>query len=243
MSRRVARRRPPVGQALVETALVLPMFLMILFGIIGLGLGIFYHQQVTNAAREAARWAAVHSATSACATVGHLDPSDEDPPGVTGYQAANEPIHYNRCDRVELGWPTMTARARDRLFGLPPSNVTIAACWSGYRWDSNNSFDAPPDELDVEITPGVFIVAQTHWAPCHIAGQDPTITPDAIPCSGPLVTDDEASSMSERPAVPIGNQVTAYACYVWSPPLAGFLLIPSQIELRAVITEPIQRQQ
>ena len=41
----------------------------------------------------------------------------------------------------------------------------------------------------------------------------------------------------------IGNRVTAYACYNWTPPLAGFLLVPQQVTLRGVITEPIQRQQ
>ena len=40
-----------------------------------------------------------------------------------------------------------------------------------------------------------------------------------------------------------GNQVTAYACMQWSPPLAGFLLIPSSITMQAVITEVIHRQQ
>jgi hypothetical protein len=29
----------------------------------------------------------------------------------------------------------------------------------------------------------------------------------------------------------------------WSPPMAGFLLIPDTVTLRAVISEPIQRQQ
>jgi hypothetical protein len=37
--------------------------------------------------------------------------------------------------------------------------------------------------------------------------------------------------------------VTAYACYVWQPPMAGFLLLPNQVTLRAVVTEAIQRQQ
>jgi len=49
--------------------------------------------------------------------------------------------------------------------------------------------------------------------------------------------------MSEGPGVIIGNRVTAYACYNWTPPLAGFLLVPQQVTLRGVITEPIQRQQ
>lgn len=237
------RPRTTRGQTLVETALVLPLFLMLLLGIIILGVGIFYQQQVTNAAREAARWAAVHSATAACATVGNLDPDDEDPPGVPGHQAAYRPQYYNRCDRVEDGWPDMTTWARDRLSGIPRGAVTIAACWSGYRNDSNDAFDAPPDELEIEIAPGVPYVYQTHWSQCTIGGQDPTTATNDIACTGPLITDDEASSMSERPGVIVANRVTAYACYEWRPPLAGFLLIPSIVNLRAVITEPIQRQQ
>ena len=49
--------------------------------------------------------------------------------------------------------------------------------------------------------------------------------------------------MSEGTGKPVANTVTAYACYQWSPPLAGFLLIPSTVTLRAVISEPIERQQ
>lgn len=49
--------------------------------------------------------------------------------------------------------------------------------------------------------------------------------------------------MSESKAVIVANTVTAYACYVWRPPLAGFLLIPGQLTLRATATEAIQRQQ
>jgi hypothetical protein len=231
------------GQTLVETALVLPLLLAFLFGIISLGMGIFFQQQVTNAAREAARYAAVHSATAECGTVGNLNPDSMDPPGVSGHHATYQPLHYNRCDRIEFGWPKMTAWARERLFGLPPQAVRVVACWSGYRMDSNDAFDAPPDELEVEVTPGVTTTYQTHWAQCTMAGQDPTTNPDAIPCTGSIVTDDEASNMSEGPGVIVGNRVTAYACYSWTPPLAGFLLIPPQMELRAVITEPIQRQQ
>ena len=41
----------------------------------------------------------------------------------------------------------------------------------------------------------------------------------------------------------VANRVTVYACYVWAPPMAGFLLIPTTVTFRAVISEPIQRQQ
>ncbi len=64
MVRRRTHRPASRGQALVETALVLPIFLTIVLGVIVLGIGLFYQQQITNAAREAARYAAIHSATS-----------------------------------------------------------------------------------------------------------------------------------------------------------------------------------
>lgn len=43
------------GISTVEMALVLPLFLLLVFGMIQFGLGWFYKQTVTNAAREGAR--------------------------------------------------------------------------------------------------------------------------------------------------------------------------------------------
>jgi Flp pilus assembly protein TadG len=64
----------PRGQAMVELALILPLFIMLLVGVIVLGVGVFYQQQLTNAAREAARYASIHSATAQCPTVSKLPP-------------------------------------------------------------------------------------------------------------------------------------------------------------------------
>ena len=51
----LVRRAPSLrGQTMVELALILPLFLSLLLGIVILGVGVFYQQQVTNAAREAA---------------------------------------------------------------------------------------------------------------------------------------------------------------------------------------------
>jgi hypothetical protein len=30
---------------------------------------------------------------------------------------------------------------------------------------------------------------------------------------------------------------------VWRPPMAGFLLIPTQVTIRGIVTEDVQRQQ
>jgi len=53
-------RRGQRGQSLVETALVLPILLIILMGIFDFGRAIFAYNAVSNSAREAARLAIVN---------------------------------------------------------------------------------------------------------------------------------------------------------------------------------------
>jgi hypothetical protein len=64
----VRGRRRTRGQALVEFALVLPIFLAMLLGIVDLGRVIWANNALAGAAREAARFAIVHggSASTAC---------------------------------------------------------------------------------------------------------------------------------------------------------------------------------
>jgi Flp pilus assembly protein TadG len=226
----VPRDERPRGQAMVELALVLPLFVMLLVGIIVLGIGVFYQQQMTNAAREAARYASIHSATAMCPTVSTLGPTAP-------------PRTYSPCDTPASSWPFMTAAGRQLVFGLPPSAVNVAACWSGYREDTTNAYDAPPPG-NYDISSSTVTIAST-FAQCTIDGADPTTNPNAIGCNSGLAatTVDQASNLSEGPGRIVANTVTAYACYLWSPPMAGFLLIPQTVTLRAVITEPIERQQ
>lgn len=219
---------------MVELALVFPLFVMVFFGIIVLGIGVFYQQQITNSAREAARFASIHSATASKPTVSWFDP---DP----------QPLSYSRYDQPEDGWPHMTAAGRRLIFGLNPADVNIAACWSGYRINVGGfpvgAMDAPPPLA----LPGYDVIGpiDSGFAQCHIDGADPTSDPSDIGCTDTLAstTADEASNLSEGQGRIVANTVTAYACYRWSPPLAGFLLIPQTVTLRAVITQPIERQQ
>ncbi len=81
-------RRSGRGQALAEFALVFPFFMLALFAVIVFGLTIFYDQQVTNVAREAARYAAVNGVEAQCPTISH------DPPPAP-------PFSYYRCDPPE----------------------------------------------------------------------------------------------------------------------------------------------
>lgn len=225
LRRRSMSRPQSRGQALVEFALILPLFIMVLMGVIVLGIIVFYNQQLTNAAREAARFAAVHSESSLCPTIGHLAPS-------------NPPQTYSTfCDSVANGWPKMTPFARSKVFGLNPAEVIISACWSGYQ-EPGGAYDARPPAV---YSDGDY--SSNAWAQCTIDGRDPTDDPSAIGCAPGLITVDTASSASERPGRIVANRVTAYACMRWAPPMAGFLLIPDTVTLRAVISEPIQRQQ
>jgi hypothetical protein len=225
---------------MVEFALILPLFLTVLTGVIVLGIIVFYNQQLTNAAREAARFAAIGSATAQCSVVSTLDPVG---PGLTfvdpltGHQATwDAPTTYDQCDRPQDGWPKMTAFAQSKVFGMNAAAVEVAACWSGYRTATH--YDTPP--------PGNYAVQgniQSTWAQCTIGGADPTSNAGAIACAPALGTIDTASDMSEGQGRVVANRVTAYACYQWSPPMAGFLLVPQTVTFRAVISEPIQRQQ
>lgn len=223
------RPRHVKGQTMVELALVMPLFTMVLFGIIVLGIGVFYQQQLTNVAREAARFAAISSATAQCPVVGSLDP-------------ASPPLSYplpGGCDRKVDGWPKLTTHSRDATFGLPKSAIHVSACWSGYRKDTaSGAIDAPPPGIYDSIGTITSVFVQ-----CHIDGHDPATNPEAIGCASGMPTTDEASSLSDAVGRPVANTVTAFSCYAWNPPLAGFLLIPDQVILRAVVTEAIQRQQ
>ncbi|HEX7067389.1 MAG TPA: TadE family protein [Candidatus Limnocylindria bacterium] len=229
----VVSSHTPRGQTLVELALVLPLAIAALTGIITFGLGVFYTQQVTNAAREAARFAAIHSATAQCPTVSKMDPMPKPGDG------------YYRCDAPEDlapdgspdPWGNMVDAGRSKIFGLPSQAVIIVACWSGYVDDATGAYDAPPPDTVAGIS--------TSWAPCTIDGKDPAAQSESIPCSANLYagTSDTASNVSEAQGRTVANQVTVFACYEWTPPLAGFLLLPDTITLRGVVSEPIQRQQ
>jgi Flp pilus assembly protein TadG len=59
MTRNPAKRRR--GAATVEAAVVMPVFLLFVLGILIGGLGVFRHQQVAWLAREAARYASVRA--------------------------------------------------------------------------------------------------------------------------------------------------------------------------------------
>lgn len=224
------------GQTIVELALAAPLFFMVLIGIIVLGIGVFYQQELSNVAREAARYAAIHSATAQCPTVSNLDP---DPP----------PQTYYRCDPPGTNWPQMTSFARERAFGLPPDGIQFSACWSGY-WVTDaygyfTDYDALPADPSGAPNPFRYCTIPSNDGGT-IVDVDPRTSAEQIRCTDPLPATTAANDMASNVAASYGgtaNEVTVFACFNWSPPGAGFLLIPETVTLRAVITETLQYQQ
>ena len=216
------------GQALVEFALTFPLFVLVLFSIIVLGLYIFYNQQLENATREGARYAAVHSTRAQCPTVSRLDPIETN----------KEPDKYFRCDAPESGWTDWIGTARSKIWGMAPSSVRMSACWSGFV-DPAGEHDALPEP------PNTF-------TQCTIGGVNPRTDPDSLACPPPTPApfggapstagDDKASSLAFANGRHYPTTITAYGCFNWVPPMAGFLFIPNSITLRAVATEGMQRQ-
>jgi Flp pilus assembly protein TadG len=66
--RTMSNRSRNGGQALVEFALVLPIFMLVFFGLIDLGRAVYTYNTVANAARSAARVAIVNQSTSGTST-------------------------------------------------------------------------------------------------------------------------------------------------------------------------------
>ncbi len=62
----MTRRDKPRGQAMVEFALVIPVFILLMVGLFDFGRVIWVNDTLSTAAREAARFAIVHGATAPC---------------------------------------------------------------------------------------------------------------------------------------------------------------------------------
>jgi TadE-like protein len=108
MTRQRSPRPPARGQAMVEFALVAPMFFLLLFGIIEAGRFIFYYESLSGATREGARYAIVNGAnTLGC-------PSGPPAPGTSACDTSG--------DRV-------VTRVRDAALGVPGTGISVERCW------------------------------------------------------------------------------------------------------------------
>jgi hypothetical protein len=120
-ARATQRRDRTVGQSLVEFALVLPIFLAILIGMVDVGRAIWANNAVANAAREAARYAIVHGGTKS-------NPCPVGPPVTTGTNKTVIPPASTSCPYPSPSKEGIrdAARAYAVAGGFP---VTIQVCY------------------------------------------------------------------------------------------------------------------
>jgi Flp pilus assembly protein TadG len=92
----LSSNRNSAGQTLVEFAMVASVFLLLLFGIIQMAYAVYNYNTVCSAAREAVRYAIVHSPTSATpATIAQIQQI-----------AINNAISLNTSQlSVNVSWP------------------------------------------------------------------------------------------------------------------------------------------
>lgn len=126
-------RRADRGQSLIELVLVLPLLLLVLFGILEFANAWRVYQTITNSAREGARRAVIHTSTAADVQqaidsrmqAGGLDPAKANfrlvicTPGA-GSCAIGDP------DTVEISYPYQF-----RMVG-PIAELICSSCGSGF---------------------------------------------------------------------------------------------------------------
>jgi hypothetical protein len=116
------------GQALVEFALIVPLFFTLLFGIIEVGRFIFYYEILNNATREGARYAIVNGANSptSCAVGGSTGPAAPD---------------TTSCDP---NGDDVVQKVRDAAVGALGTGVTVDRCWWYTDCDFVSHGQCPP---------------------------------------------------------------------------------------------------
>jgi hypothetical protein len=96
-------RRSQRAQALVEFALIAPVFFLVLFSIVEAGRFIFYYEMLNNATREGARYAIVH--------------------GESSFKPTGPPHQPSGADVI--------AKVRQSAVGMAGPALTVTPTWSG----------------------------------------------------------------------------------------------------------------
>ncbi len=95
-------RKPTRGQGLVEFALVLPLLVLIIFGVLDLGRAFYSLIAITNAAREGARYGAYHADDMAVGWTGVVAAVRREAAG-SGIDLSSSPINV-ACPDFNVDW-------------------------------------------------------------------------------------------------------------------------------------------
>jgi Flp pilus assembly protein TadG len=145
------RRNHPRGTAMVEFALVFPVFILLLIGIFDFGRVIWVNDTLATAAREAARFAIVHGGSD---TAGHcpVGPTSLIPPDPTPSCPDPSPSRQAIKD-VAQHWAAGTS-----------SDVTVSVCYGAVTscsgdLDQSGATNARGTQVMVTVTATVNLTA------------------------------------------------------------------------------------
>jgi Flp pilus assembly protein TadG len=135
--RRTTRRTSRRGAVTVEAAIVIPVFLLMVIGMIDLGLGMARRATLSHACREGARQAAVH---------GRFAPAgwNGGPWGTAAIASAPAGTIPTIIQQADVdGWPANAVRPM--LVNCSPSETTVQVEWL-------DSSDLPEKRVRVTVT-------------------------------------------------------------------------------------------
>lgn len=154
-------RAPRRGQALVEFALIIPIFLLIVFGIVDVGRYVYMNSVLSQAAREGARVASVEAYW-----IGSSDPKCGTakgpvcPPAVTGATGSLQADVTAAANRMVAPFGAV----KDVYFSCqpaagaaPPAGWTNTDCAAGNRTPTT---DAVWVRVDLTFTPLTPVISQ-----------------------------------------------------------------------------------
>ena len=121
------RRSSSRGQGLVEFALVLPIFMVLLIGMVDLGHAIWANNSVANASREAARFASVHGGSCKDLTSPGCVSANYCPGGPAGPRTAI-PSASSSCPYPSPSKQSIRDTATGYLVG-GGSSTTVTVCY------------------------------------------------------------------------------------------------------------------
>ncbi len=145
-------RRRRRGQALVEFALVLPAFLIMLMAVVDIGRAIWAQNSVAAAAREGARYAIVHggSNTTAC-PVGPISPDRTEP-----LPSASTSCPYPSPSKQSIK-DAVTAAAAASGTGL-----TVTVCYgAGCSGDTDITTNKRGEPITVSVSSRINLISSS----------------------------------------------------------------------------------
>ena len=122
------------GQTLVEFALVFPIFIAVLVGMVDVGRAVWANNAVANAAREAARYAIVHGGT-------YSNPCPVGPPVTSGSKATVIPAASTSCPYPSPSKEGIREVARGFAIATG-SSLTIEVCYGTTTTSCSGDTDA-----------------------------------------------------------------------------------------------------